>query len=80
MLLLANIYMSIRSDYKKRRAELIMEMRQKGFSYNKIFLALNGSITPQRIRQIVYHYETKVSKEKDKQKDEFMKDLLNLDK
>jgi len=49
-----------RQDYKRRRAELIHDMRKKGMSFNKISVALGNAITPQRIAQIDKHYVNRV--------------------
>jgi trimethylamine:corrinoid methyltransferase-like protein len=72
---------NIRPNYKHRRAETIMEMRKKGMSYNKISFALGGAITPQRVHQIVKHYESRIKPKIDSEIKEFLNDFdKNIDK
>ena len=56
-------------------------MRKKGMSYNKISFALGGAITPQRVHQIVKHYESRIKPKIDREIKEFLNDFdKNIDK
>ena len=53
----------LRSDYQKRRAELIVGWREQKppISYNKIAAKLDHAISPQRVAQIEAHYYKRVN-------------------
>lgn len=69
---------NIRMNYKRRRAELIVKMKDEdNLSFNKIAFALGGTISPQRVKQVYDHYKRRIEPYLKKEKEEFLKDLTS---
>jgi hypothetical protein len=63
----------LRTDYNIKRAKAIINLKKKGYSYNNIGLVLfEGRLSPQRIQQIVKHYNDRVIPELEKEKKDFL--------